>query len=442
MRTKVSRRGFMQTALATAAAGALGRQVARRAAAGAAAPTHKLNVLLLLTDDQGPQLECLGTRGIRTPATNELARRGVVFRRAFSTCASCAPARSGILTGMFPHSNGHWRNTFAPDVTDAAEMFGRESPYGGREAVGVHEDIPTLVEILNEAGYATGITQKWHLSPVWKYPFGQRLGASSQPGAHGQAARKFLAGGEGKPFFLMACIGNTHRPYSQGIVPIDAPRVSASAIEAPANLPDTPLLRSDLAQYLDTVQCADACAGAIIEALKEAGREEDTLIIFTGDQGYCYHRAKATSYYAGAAAPLIVAGPGVARARESSQLASHIDLMPTILNYLGLPIPQTVQGRSLRPLLEGGDDGEWRGEVFFEHNAHGPGPAQFYPCRSVFDGRWHYIRNLRAERRWEGELETLLNLETWPEELRFAGCEDAFLKARWDNHSFEATVRA
>ena len=78
-------------------------------------------------------------------------------------------------------------------------------------------------------------------------------------------------------------------------------------------LPDTPLLRRDLSLYLTAVQCADACVGKILQALREGNRLERTLVIFTSDQGYCYHRAKATAYDMGLHVPLVMNGPGVRR---------------------------------------------------------------------------------------------------------------------------------
>ncbi|GEM_PF-3374533 len=102
-----------------------------------------------------------------------LAKEGVLFCHAYSSCSSCLPSRSSILTGMYPHSNGHWRNTVTPLIEEPEKEFGRES--STLDAVGVHEDIPTLIEILKNHGYFTGNTRKWHLSPHWKFPFTKRI---------------------------------------------------------------------------------------------------------------------------------------------------------------------------------------------------------------------------------------------------------------------------
>lgn len=405
--SRMSRREFVRRVAPLGLAAVGGRTFAQQptpvAAEPAAGRADGPSVLLLLTDDQSYHLSCVGTPGIHTPHVDGLAAEGVLFTRAYATCASCSPSRSSILTGMYPHSNGHWRNTVTPAITEPASQFGRESTR--LDPVGVHEDLPTLVEFLNGHGYLTGITQKFHLSPPWKYPFQTRLGSSHVPETNLAAAQRFLAECDGRPFFLMANIGNTHRPFRRGKGELSGPPVDPEAIAVPPYLADTPAMRLDLADYFAAVQGADACVGAVLDALREAGGYDDTLIIFTSDNGYCYHRAKASVYEDGVHMPLIVRGPGVAGGRRLRELVSHVDLVPTILQVLGFEVPANVQGRSLVPLLEGRSEGggvggapAWRELVFSEHNAHGPGEPSLYPSRAVTDGRLRYIRNLRPEK--------------------------------------------
>jgi len=208
------------------------------------------------------------------------------------------------------------------------------------------------------------------------------------------------------------------------------------------NTPDTPLLRKDLAEYLDTVQCADACAGAILESLRASGRGDSTLVLFTSDQGYCYQRAKATAYDLGVHVPLIITGPDLGKGLACEHLVSHVDLAPTILDLLHLPVPETVQGVSLRPLLEGREVSGWREVVFSEHNSHGPHAGEFYPIRGAFDGRMHFLLNLSPERHWKGDPASLLVNGFDVSLMGFAGPADAFPGGPWDNHGYEATVRA
>ena len=441
--TGISRRDFIRSAsIAGAAALAAG---AARAGEAARPASPRRNVLLLVTDDHGAHLGCLGSPGLWTPHIDALAGCGVLFRNAFSSCASCSPSRMALLTGMYCHSNGGWRNVHCPPITGPDEDYGRQSRFREIEPIGVHEDLPTLIEILNPLGYATGITDKLHLSPIWKFPFTHRFATGRDPAGLRASAAGFFAECGDRPFFLQVNIGDTHRPFAP-LHPgaFGAPPMDPGAIQVPPNLCDTPVMREDLAQYYQAVQVADAKAGMWIEALAEAGRADETLVIFTGDQGYCYQGAKATAYDAGIRVPLILHKPGGMEGAVTRDLAGHIDIMPTILDWLGIDIPPTVQGGSLMPYVEGSPEPP-HPEVFFaEHNAHGPAPAEFYPSRAAWDGRFHYIRNLTPERTWEGDIDSLVETG-FCAEVSWVGPADAFPgenHGRWGNQAFEATVRA
>jgi N-sulfoglucosamine sulfohydrolase len=213
-------------------------------------------------------------------------------------------------------------------------------------------------------------------------------------------------------------------------------------VEVPAYLADTPAMRQDWADYLTTIQYADACVGAVMRELEAAGRLEDTLVIFTADQGYAFHRAKATAYDAGLRVPLIVRAPDGERGTERGELVSHVDLMPTILQAAGMEIPENVQGRALQPLLQGERDVEWREVVFGEHNSHGPNlPREYYPTRSAFDGRFHYLVNLLAGKQAEKPLEAFAAEEHQGKPVAWTP-QDCLPGGPWGNLSFEATLEA
>lgn len=348
------------------------------------------NVLLIMADDLGPQLGCLGTEEVTTPTINQLAERGVLFTEAHSSCASCSPSRSATLTGMYPHSNGHWRNTITPPIDAPASEFGRQSTTV--DPVGVHEDITTLPEILKQAGFYTGITQKWHLSPHWKFPFHRRLPAKGSLQNIRRDVGTFLQEAGGRPFFLQMNLGNTHRPFDASFE--DVPEVAASEVDVPPLFPDVPKARQDLAAYYSSVNALDAGVRATLDALEASGRRDDTLILFTSDHGWAYPRGKATAYYMGTHVPLIAAGPGVVEGRRTDGLINLIDLMPTILDVVGRQAPATVQGISLRPWLSGKTPSWWREVLFTEHLSHGPPERDWYPSRAALDGQHHYILNL------------------------------------------------
>lgn len=396
----------------------------------------KLNFLLLLTDDQSYHLSMVGTPGIQTPNIDALAKRGVFFTKAYSAAASCSPCRSAILTGMYPHSNGHWRNTVTPTMSDPDVEFGRQSTKA--DQVGVHEDLPTLIELLNENGYTTGITEKFHLSPPWKFPFNFHYAAGNTPDSQYKATSDFLLKSKDMPFFLEVNIGNTHRPFQspkkQGILP----PVSPDEVVIPPNWPDTRVTREDYAAYLTTVEQADAVVGEVLKALNESGQAENTIVIYTSDQGFCYHRAKATTYDWGVHIPMSISGPGIAGGIQTPELTSHIDLTPTILDFAEIAIPSTVQGVSLRKLLEGKTKTSGESYVFSEHNAHGPATDEYYPTRTVTDGRFRYIRNLRNEMVPDYPIERFVTDKAFADKNKGLAwlCLDATPGGNWGNRAF------
>ena len=381
-----------------------------------------LNIVLILADDQGAHLSAMGTPGISTPTVDELAKNGMLFTNAFAVVPSCSPSRSSIMTGIYPHANGHWRNTITPTLDEPDSEFGRNSQ--SVDQVGIHEYLKTLPEILQKQGYFTAITQKFHMSPPWKFPYSDRNSVSNDPQEYKKVISEFIKEAGGKPFFFQANIAPPHRPFKSHMKKFPEYLPNIDSIKVPAYLADTPQMRKDLQEYYGSVQLADGCVGAIIEALRESGQLENTLIIYTGDQGEPYHRAKASAYYAGLHVPFVVSGRTVVKDKVSDALVSLIDIMPTFLDYLEIKIPESVQGKSLRPILSGEREGvAGRDYVFGEHNSHGPARAEHYPSRMIFDGRFYYIHNLMHEKNYE-----------LPADLR--------QEEGWGNHSYQATLNA
>jgi len=381
-----------------------------------------LNVVLILMDDQGYDTSIDGMKGIETPNFDSFAKEGMRFTNAYAAVPSCSPSRSSISTGMFPHANGHWRNTITPSLSDGDEAFGREAKRVDK--VGIHEYIKTLQEVLQENGFFTAITQKFHMSPPWKFPYSDRNPVHNDPKKYKEVISEFIDKSGDKPFFFQANISPPHRNFDSHMRKFPEYMPDPEKIIVPDYLPDTPMMREDLSKYYGCVQLADACAGAIIKALKDKGEFNNTLIIFTSDQGQPYHRAKASAYSEGLHVPYAVVGPNVNRGQVSEALISHVDIMPTILNFLNLPIPETVQGQSLLPVFSGKQEKVTDREyIFAEHNSHGPDVREHFPSRVVFDGQFYLIKNLMPNKSY------LL-----PADLRaYKG---------WSNRSYEATVKA
>lgn len=381
-----------------------------------------LNVVLILMDDQGYDTSVDGMTGIKTPNFDAFAKEGMRFTNAYASVPSCSPSRSSINTGMYPHANGHWRNTITPSLKDDDDAFGRQATRVDK--VGIHEYIKTLPEILQENGFFTAITQKFHMSPPWKFPYTERNPVHNDPEQYKKVISAFIDESGDKPFFFQANISPPHRNFDSHMNKFPQYMPDVNNIVVPDYLADTPMMREDLSKYYGCVQLADACAGAIIETLKAKGEFDNTLIIYTSDHGQPYHRAKASPYGEGLHVPYVVAGPNVTKGQISEALISHIDIMPTVLNFLNLPIPETVQGENLLPVFSGNQPKvKGRDYIFAEHNSHGPDPKEHYPSRVVFDGQFYYIKNLMPNKSY------LL-----PADLReYKG---------WSNKSYDATIEA
>jgi N-sulfoglucosamine sulfohydrolase len=324
---------------------------------------------------------------------------------------------------MYPHANGHWRNTFAPRI-DAPEREFTKNAEQHYDHVGVHESIPTLTEVLNPEGVFTGMTTKFHLSPSWKFQFQGRTRKGTGPQDYYEMTRELLESAGGRSYYIQVNISTPHRPFRNHLRHHPGALPALDRIEVPPFLAETEEMRKDLQEYYGCVEVADRCIDGVVRALKERGEYGKALIVFTADQGMAYHRAKASPYYAGTHIPMIIQGPDLGQNKRNAELVSLIDLMPTILDYLGMDIPGTVQGKSLLPILRG-EAGELAGRdyIFMEHNSHGPDTSEFYPSRAIFDGRYYYIRNLYPGKKY------LL-----PADLEFFD--------RWGNMSFQATVNA
>ncbi len=355
-----------------------------RSALGASAwPGTCKNILLITTDDQGVEAGCYGDPYARTPHLDALAAEGVRFDRAYITQASCSPSRSSMLTGLYPHQNGQI-GLVRPDCH-------------------MREGIPTLQGVLKAAGYKTGMIGKLHVAPATAFPldFDRRQPCIRTRDVRGVAAEatEFLDRYGDAPFFLMVNYFDPHRPYK------DADQIKGLPEKpyGPDDVKPFPFLgvdseavRKEVATYYNCLSRVDTGIGLLLARLEEAGHKDDTVVVFLGDHGAPFARAKTTCYEAGERVPFIVRWPGVSRAGHVSRaLVSSVDIMPTVLDAVGVAAPPGLPGRSLAPLCAGRKT-PWRKTVCAEYTTHAPG--HYFPRRAVFDGRYKLIRNLLTDR--------------------------------------------
>jgi arylsulfatase A-like enzyme len=323
------------------------------------------NILYLHSHDTGRYIQPYGHQ-VPTPNIQRLADQGTLFRDAFCAAPSCSGSRACLLTGQWAHTNG---------MTGLAHR--------GWE---LHDYDHHLVHTLRDAGYWSALIGEQHLSAdpeVLGYDHVVEVDAHHVETV-APAAVKLLRDRPPQPFFMSVGFFETHREYFN-------PTSIRDALYSlpPANLPDTPETRRDMASYKASARSLDQGVGAVLNALDEHDLADDTLVILTTDHGLAFPGAKATLTDRGIGVLLIMRGPGGFHGgRVSEALVSQIDLFPTICDLIGMEErPEWLQGRSLLPLMRRETD-EVNDAIFAELTYH----AAYEPQRAIRTRRWKYIR--------------------------------------------------
>jgi len=329
------------------------------------------NVIVIISDDQGSiDLNSYGAKDLHTPNLDYLAKSGVRFNQFYSSAPLCSPARAAILTGLTPHAAGLPNN--------ASSIKGTR---------GMPSNRLTMAEYLKPLGYTTGHIGKWHLGftpetmPLaqgFDYSFGHMGGAVDNyshffywngsnrhdlyqngkeiwrdgeyfPNLMANEADKFIIENSNKAFFLYYAINLPHYPVQPSKKWRDYYQ-------------DTPMPRRDYAAFISTM---DEKIGQLINTLKKEGIFDNTIVIFQSDHGHSmesrafgggssgeYRGAKTSLFEGGIRVPAIISYPNkISKNQTREQMAVSVDWLPTILDYLDVPI-NNIDGKSLKKVIE------------------------------------------------------------------------------------------
>ncbi len=365
------------------------------------------NILFILSEDQGNHLSYLNTPGLQTPHIDAIAKRGTYFNQAFVAYPVCSASKAAIYTSLHAHTNGLLNNTmnlFKPAEKVTAKERQHRLFRGNRIAV----RYITLIQVLHDNGYYQGVTHKLHVLPNDKFPFDEFLHKS----ANGVSDFLKRAKRSEKPWFLMVNIPNSHRPYPNSDK--KTIRVKPDDVAVPKYLPDTPTVRKDWAEYLAAIEEVDHITGQTMKALEDSGDAENTIVIYISDHGPTFQHGKMTLYDGGVHVPMIVAGPGIRSGERTDELASSMDLMPTLIDLIErqsgrkMTLPSDgpnrfgyrIDGVSLAGVLAGTAGAKGHELIFGEISDRGPLPNDGMQERSVFDGRWKLIYREKTETGW------------------------------------------
>lgn len=458
----INRRTFLKSGCSVLVGSILAPGVVARA--GSTSPTSRPNVLFIMTDQQFAEaMSCrMGRELIHTPAMDSLAAGGMVFTRAYTPNPLCMPARNSIFTGRYPHETGVTRN--AAVQLDPAEF-------------------PCMGTYFRQAGYETAYYGKWHLcfdqKDVEAHGFATTGGPvdktqDQDARAAGNAAR-FLAQKHEKPFLLVTSLLNPHNiceyargqelpcgPIGEAPAPEQCPPVPAN-LAPPENEPDSMTMmrkgyhaspmfpvggfspakwRQLRWAYYRMIEKVDAEIGRVLQALRQAGLEEKTLIVFTSDHGECAGahglNQKTVFYEESARVPLIISLKGVTKQGTCDKMVNTgLDLLPTMLDFAGIEPPKKLSGRSLKPLAGGEPVTQWRDHVVIEnHMDQAAAVAGLRPAvqgRMVRTERYKYCVYSQGERR-----ESLVDLQTDPGEMKDLARDPGYRQVRLEHRALLA----
>jgi len=382
----------------------------------------KPNIIFIMTDNQSPwTLGCYGNEEIQTPNIDRLAREGVLFTRCYSVNAVCSPSRATFLTGLIPSQHG------------VHCYLSAGSAQIGPDAYNTIGEFRSLPQIFSELGYVCGLSGKWHLGDNLKPQEGFTYWITKPHGhtstfydaeviENGQIctepdyltdfwtnhAIRFIEQNKEQPFFLFLAYNG---PYGLGKSLLNPAKNRHAEYYADKELKSFPRESTHswlhnnreyinnltaIRRYAAEISGIDDGVGQIMNTLERLGLDENTLVIFTADQGLCGghhgmwgmgdHSRPLHTYDETAHIPMIYRHPAAIPAGQQSDLMiSHYDFLPTVLNYLGLedkmPHKPHLPGRDYSAVLRG-QQIEWDNVIYYE----------FENCRMIRTLDWKYTR--------------------------------------------------
>ncbi len=327
------------------------------------------NILWISSEDNGPHLGCYGDDYAVTPHLDALSKKSLRYTRASSTAPVCAPARTTVISGIYPPSTGAEHMRSMTKLPDAFKMF------------------PVY---LRELGYYCTNQSKedYNLEKtgqVWDVSSGK---------AHWQNRV------DGQPFFAVFNYTISHESKIRNAIEAENRIHDPAKARVPAYHPDTPEVRKDWAQYYDRVTMMDEQCGAALKEIDDAGLADDTIVIYWGDHGSGMPRNKRWPYNSGLHVPMMMHVPEkwqhlapkeYAAGGTSDRLVGFIDLAPTMLSLVGLEPKEWMQGHAFA--------GPHQTEPQkFSYGFRGRMDERYDLVRTVMDKRYVYLRQYMPHR--------------------------------------------
>lgn len=337
------------------------------------------NIVVFIGDDLGVEdTGPYGNKIVRTPNLDKLSKESIRFTRAFAASPTCGPSRSSLFTGLMPFRHGaHGNHT------------------------GTKENTRSLTHYLKPLGYRVAIAGKLHVGPEEVFPFEHVSGTNvaepgfeKKPGLHydlqmGPVDKWLAQQKHDEPFLLIVA---DHSPH---VVWPDSSTYSPDKVDIPRIHVDTRRTRKARARYYEDITKMDRNLGTLLQSLDAHNLTENTMLVFTADQGPQWPFAKWTLYEDGIHVPLMIRWPEHAPASSRTDaMVSLVDLLPTFVEAAGGEAPEETDGVSFLSVI-GGQSDTHRTAVFATHT--GDQMMNRSPARMVRTDRYKYILNLAPE---------------------------------------------
>lgn len=337
------------------------------------------NILLIVGEDHGCELSCYGDPVISTPNIDRLAEQGILFENGYVTQSVCSPSRSTLFTGLYPHQNGQ--------LGLATHQFRWFKKW------------PTTYSLLKQAGYRTGLIGKTHVNPAeavedfvdFRYQPSSNF-SKKKVAQYAIEAGKFFQSSE-QPFFMTVNYPDAHWPLQDKVGGLPRNQVDPEKLQVmPYVGGETPRLKKIVQSYYNCMLRLDECVGQLLHELDEAGKADDTLVVFIGDHGAQMARGKVTVYEGGIRVPYIARWPRKIKPGQRSQsLVSTVDLLPTFMDVAKAKLPEGLPGKSLSSVFQHPTTTEFREYLFCERNCDAAHIT--FPQRTVRDSRFKLIHS-------------------------------------------------
>lgn len=326
--------------------------------------TTKPNLFLFLADDLSyNDLGSTGNQFVQTATIDAFAKNAIAFEKMYTPSAMCAPSRSALMTGLYPHRNGCHNN------------------HGE-----IYASVKSLPTHLKKLGYQVALVGKRHIKPEQNFPYDY----VSYEGLDDYLKKVT------QPVCIIYASNEPHGPHVESTQSIDD-------VLLPAKWIGTKSTKEKLTGYYADIAMLDKEFKRFLQVIQANNLAKNAVTIFTSDHGYEYF-AKWSCYEAGLRIPFFMQTNGITfKTKKVEQLTSFVDIVPTFVELAGGIAPKEIDGKSLLSLLNGATQ-PIHDYVYGVHTTRGIYSGKAYPIRSIMDGRWKYIKNFNHETKFQNIL--------------------------------------